>query len=104
MKIKLGGKEFDLEFKENYFQASGNWGWNNQNEAKIIVDASIPKDQRKETLIHELIETINFNFELKLEHKVISTISNALTEYILSNNFLKFNDDILEPKTKYLAI
>jgi len=46
------------------------------------------RSQQEETLLHEIIEAINFNNELKLEHPQITALSTTLYQVLKDNNFL----------------
>lgn len=107
MTIRLSGKEYDFEFIDGYFQASGNWGFNNCNICKVVIDNGLSDDNKAETLIHELIHIIDFHNEIGLEHRVVSTIASNLYEYISNNKAIRDilckNFDDTQIETRYVG-
>ncbi len=58
------------------------------NTIRINADGTV-EAVRAESLLHEIIESINMNNELKLEHHVICTLSSQIFA-IIRNNKLDF--------------
>lgn len=56
---------------------------------KIRINRGLPKELKMATLLHELIEVINAEFELKLEHRTISQIELGLKIIFMDNPELK---------------
>lgn len=52
----------------------------------INLDRGLDKSLKAATLIHEIIEQINFINELDLEHHKITTLANSLYEVIHEND------------------
>lgn len=51
----------------------------------IEIDANQPTDHKELSLLHEIIEAINRENELELEHNAIMVISNQLYQVIKDN-------------------
>lgn len=51
----------------------------------IKINSSISLSQQKDTIIHECLEAINYNLELKLEHHQISAIACSLQQVFSDN-------------------
>ncbi|MEO5360609.1 MAG: hypothetical protein H7843_09185 [Nitrospirota bacterium] len=54
--------------------------------ASIMIRNDAASDIQLSTLLHEIIEVINWQFEIGLEHKIISTLSSALFQALKTNN------------------
>ena len=58
---------------------------------KIWIDTTVHQQQQEETLIHEIIETIDTMCELNLEHPDMSVLSTSLYQ-VLKENKLTFGE------------
>jgi len=85
-KIKIGGYFYDIEIDETLALKSGCQGTQCSNTLEIKIDGGIAQQNKESTLIHEIIEAINYHYELKLEHTVISTLESALYQVITDNS------------------
>ena len=54
-------------------------------EEWIRIDASLTKDCKRSTLLHEVLEQISLMNELRLPHKTISILEASLFQVIKSN-------------------
>lgn len=64
-------------------------GAHNGSRELIEVNPSFPIGTQESTLLHEIIESINWMHELKLEHRVICTLEEGLYQ-VLKDNDLYF--------------
>lgn len=84
-KIKIGGTVYEVSEDTTLARDSSAMGMSCGNNCRIIIDNSLPKQNQESTLIHEVIEQINFKFELSLEHYKITTLEAALYQVIKDN-------------------
>ena len=84
-KIKIGGLVFKVEFHDNLTTGSGSYGQMRPAEMKIVIDSTIAKPMQESTFLHEIIEILNTNLELGMEHKVISAMEAGLYQVIKDN-------------------
>ena len=90
-KIKICGKTYIIEIRNNRcttdgvdFGASGsNWS------QKIWIDNDQHIESQEGALFHEVIELISREMDFKLDHLVISTLSNILYQVLKDNKLLK---------------
>ena len=83
--VRIG--PFDYKYKEiNTFASCGVVGECSFYTLEITVLESLPKGKKLEALIHEIVEGINEHNELNLDHHVIQTVSNNLTQVLLDND------------------
>lgn len=54
----------------------------------IRLDPSAPPSRYEEAFLHEVIEALNFHLQLKLEHPILSALSEGLFQ-VLSENGMK---------------
>jgi len=85
-KVKIGGYTYDIEIDKTLALKSGYQGTQCSNTLEIKIDGGIAQQNKESTLIHEIIEAINYHYELKLEHTVISTLESALYQVITDNS------------------
>lgn len=88
--LKIGPHIYSVSFRENITRDRGALGESCLNGLWISIDNSCPESQQEETLIHEIIEQIDSQYDLKLNHQTISTISNAFYQ-VLKDNKLRFD-------------
>ena len=60
-----------------------------KNEITINSNPGIALSQQEATLFHEIIEAINYNYELELNHQQITTISEAFYQVLKDNKLIK---------------
>lgn len=91
-KVKIGGHYYDilvadLDEKAGSDKAGGCYVVKN----KIYVNKNYnySQSQTEESFLHEIIEALNYNYELKLEHEKISILGSTLYQ-VLKDNKIKF--------------
>lgn len=70
----------------------GNFGFCDIPNNTIFIWSGARKDQQKATLLHELIEVINYNFEMNLNHSQIMTLEtafNTLVEWRIRRSIIR---------------
>ena len=90
-KIKICGKTYTVEIRDNRQTkdgadtgaASSVWS------QKIWIDNDRHIEGQEEGLFHEIIEQISIEMDFKLDHLVISTLSNILYQVLKDNKLLK---------------
>jgi len=89
-KIKIGGHIFDI-YKEDRSKngIDGKLGSCNAARNTIWLDTNQPQTQLENTLLHEIIEAINWQQQLELDHKTISQLENALYQVLHDNEILE---------------
>ena len=61
----------------------------NSEQHKIWIDANQCQEEQEASLIHEILEALNYHFQLEMPHKTISTLEATLYQ-ILKENKLRF--------------
>ena len=88
--LKIGSHKFAIKYKNlTKEEADNNSGYACVVENKIVINDSLPLTQQESTLLHEIIEVINFQYQLKLDHNIIMTLETALYQ-VLKDNKLRF--------------
>jgi hypothetical protein len=84
-KVKIGGIVYNCSFSNTSARDSGSLGSSCGNACEIVIDSTVPKQNQESTLLHEIIEQINFRYELNLEHKQITVLESAIYQVIKDN-------------------
>lgn len=80
-KVKIGGHTLNVELSEDI----GNMGEWRSGKQVIKIYKDTCHSQREETLLHEIIECVNFTYELKLSHQKIQILGAVLHQIIIDN-------------------
>lgn len=83
--VKIAGCWYGCELNDNLCRDNSCIGMSCGNNQQIVIDGSIPKENQESTLIHEVLEQINYRYELDLEHRTITTLETALYAFIKDN-------------------
>ena len=91
MKIKIFGKDYEFKkIKNFYIDGSKCWGGCRLGVG-IYLEKEAPKDLQESTLIHEIIEAINWELELNLEHNKITALESGLYQVLKDNKLIDFS-------------
>jgi hypothetical protein len=81
-KLKIAGLDYEIKLEKYIARDSGALGMHCGNSAIIKVDADLRGSVKQKVLLHEVLEAINYEYELKLEHEKLSVLDSALFEII----------------------
>ena len=90
-KVNILGRDFDVIKEKFSDHANTHIGSTVMISQKIWLDTETHKQQQEETLIHEIIETIDTMCELGMEHPDMSVLSSVLYQ-VLKENKLTFGE------------
>lgn len=88
MKVRICGIDHKVESNQQRLEDLGTIGYYDQRKALIGIDINSPKHIQKEVLIHEILESINAQLELELDHPKITAISASFNQVIEDNPHL----------------
>lgn len=91
--LKIGGQVYKIILKDmDSDGGSGKAGMNYlvKNEIYINISKEYHRSQQEQTLIHEIIEALNYLHEYKLEHPTISSFAENIYQ-VLKDNHLNFS-------------
>jgi hypothetical protein len=98
-KLNLFGHPYWFFIEKGYRKSSGNWGKHNAETLCIVVDGDSQETIKRETLLHEFGEAINFWYELGLNHQQITIFTKSLWDIFGSNpEMLKWFCKTIEEK------
>ncbi len=91
--IKIGGKDFKIEYDTTIITDEGYACRGRSRAAKQLIQLNpdYPQQTIDCTLLHEILEALNTNSEIGLEHKQISQLEECLYQ-ILKDNKLHFDE------------
>ena len=84
MNIRIGGIRYEVEYVDSH-EISGSLGRFMSNPAKMLIAAHAAQDVQKSTLLHEVIEALNFQMELGLKHRQIMSLEHGLFQVMRDN-------------------
>lgn len=82
--IKVGGIRYRVRLLAETLR-SDNLGEQRPMVCEILLEAGAPEQRRRWTLIHEIVEAIDFELELELRHPQISALAAAFDQVLLDN-------------------
>lgn len=89
--IKIAGHIYTIEFRENRENQDGNEhpasSFSRVN--KIWIDKNQVVERQESCLVHEIIEMLNYDFQLELKHQTISLLEAGIYQVLKDNNLLK---------------
>lgn len=94
--ILIAGIDYKVSFKENLARDNGTVGTFCGNNTEIRIDSGIPEQRKEKTLLHEILEGINYEYDLDLEHRKISVLETAIFTMLKDNK--KFINKIINKK------
>jgi len=87
--VKSASHEYKVSQKP-LFLREGTAGTCRTQALEIEIDDAIPVSAQEEALVHEIIEAINYHYELELEHNKITVLGAALHQVLAENPHLTF--------------
>ena len=83
--VKIGGHIYNCEIGPALARDCDAMGRSCGNALEIEIDGSIPNQNRESVLLHEILEQISYRYELRLEHREVTTLETALYQVIKDN-------------------
>jgi hypothetical protein len=84
-KLKIIGHKYTIKKAKHLSESNGTVGTCCPNLLRIKIGINYPLPRQKEALLHEIIEALNYHLELKLEHPVLSALSEGLYQVLRDN-------------------
>lgn len=88
-KIKIGGIMLNIITDEHLAGAEDKFGVCDLIRGQIVIDETQPEDHKEVVLLHEILEAINKEHQLELEHNQITSLASCLYQ-VLKDNKLCF--------------
>ena len=86
--LNIGGQHYKVELK-SFIDGQDCSGYTHLEMNRILINKDMVKRQQETTLIHEIIEVINFQYELNLSHNVIQSLEAAMYQTLKDNRLLR---------------
>jgi len=87
--IKIGGHIYEVRVEAGRDIGSPNCGTCQPAQNKIYIDITQPLTQQESTLLHEVIEAINWQQKIGLEENQICQLETGLYQVLKDNKLLK---------------
>ena len=84
-KVKIGGHEYTCKTVPCLGRDHSANGRSCGNSLEIEIEETLPQQNKESTLIHEILEQINYRHELDLPHEKISILETALYQIMRDN-------------------
>ena len=88
-KIMINGREYNVKERDNKETGATSLGTFDCRQSIIWIEKGLSDDQTLSTLIHEAIEAIDFQGELKMEHNKICVLETGIYSLITNNDIFK---------------
>lgn len=87
-KVRISGVDYVVERPQDRAMSDGNMHEATFIPARsaIIIDGKLSESAAWSALWHEIMEVVDFRYELKLDHHVLTVLEAAITQ-ILNDNF-----------------
>lgn len=97
-KITIAGLRYSIVLEKDIARDNNALGMHCGNSATLKIDHGLKENVKRKTLFHEILEAINYEYELKLEHNILSGLESSLfeifnnkdnkwlLEYLIQNN------------------
>jgi predicted heme/steroid binding protein len=90
-KIKIGGLVYRVSTDNALGRDRNRLGESSGNDLTIAIDSSIPRQNKESVILHEVLEQINYRYELCLDHEKITVLETALYQVMKDNpSFMEF--------------
>jgi len=88
---KIGGYNYEVKFVENRTKDNGDSHPASVSSQwqKIFIDSNQHKEGQESSFIHEILEAIDYHYQIGLPHDKISVLETALYGVLSENNLLK---------------
>ena len=83
--MKILGHDVEIRFEKSLRQERSDIGQSCGSSLWISVDPTLKASMQESTLIHEIIEQLNYHLEMKLEHPIISQLEASLYQVMKDN-------------------
>lgn len=89
--IVINGIDYKVVEENHMASGDGLFGQARFIKQEIAIDKELSLSRKFQVLLHEIIEVINMDCELKLEHNQITTLATQLYQ-VLKNNEIDFTE------------
>jgi len=84
--VKIAGQIMQVLFDNHLASSEDRHGECDSMRGRIVIDSIQPLEMKESTFLHEIIEKINKDNELDLEHKQITALGTQLHQVLRDNN------------------
>ena len=88
-KLKIGGYDYEIIDEKQGLADNGRFGYHNRNRNEIGIDPDCSEELKMSTLLHEILEAVNWHYDMKLKHDQICKLETTLFQ-VLKDNKLTF--------------
>lgn len=88
MELNICGHKYAIVFDEVFEKKTGAYGQHNVNTLTMTIDSSLHNSIQCSTILHEIIESLNYHHEYNLPHNVIASLANSLFQVLVENKVI----------------
>lgn len=85
--VKIGGLVYKIKYVDKDV-TDYDFGQFENDKMEIWINKDVPLEMQKTTLLHEIIEIINFMYEIKFHHRTMTTLESVLFQILKENKEL----------------
>ena len=93
--LKILGYKYTVIEHDDRDTANSNQGSHWASQGRIYINKNQTEEQKVSTLLHEILEAIDYHLELKLKHEQINRLETIFYQVLKDNK--KIYDAIYEP-------
>jgi hypothetical protein len=92
MNLNILGHDYEVQFVEhNQLDTSRNCGTCDMYRTILAISTNQSRTMQESTIIHEIIEAVNYCLELNLEHNKITALESGLYQVLKDNKLIDFS-------------
>lgn len=91
MHLKILGYDYEVQVIDSTQYNGSNCGFCDSLNNKIRLSDDLSPDMAGSTLLHEILEALNYHLEIKLEHSQLTSIEAGLYQVLKDNNLGRFD-------------
>ena len=86
--VTILGYKYAIGFEDSFNEGKDTMGSCNSMKQKILINEKCCMQQQQSTLLHEIIEALNYHLELDLEHSTIMGLETGLYQTLKENKLV----------------
>jgi len=84
-KVKIAGHWYRIKWVKGLYRDHDTAGMSNANKLTIELDPTGKRSHQMEVFIHEVVEQLNYRYELNLPHNTISALGAGIFQVLNDN-------------------
>ena len=91
--IKILGYDYNIDYEDSFNEGHEEMGRCCAPKQQITINEKLHDEQQASTLLHEIIEALNYHMEIGLEHNAIMNLEAGLYQVIKDNELVFYEGE-----------